>query len=127
MNILTVSKADIIRQSILFELRERIWEECTYRDVVKVYNEYLEDNQYEGLFYPMNDFEDIFGDSFKKLFPKLSPDFSFDSEGFWVKDGKIHSGDVNTYYDEVVEYDIDNFVEWVYDNGYQEKLGLEVE
>lgn len=75
----------------------------------------------------MQDFEDICGDSFKKLFPKLSVEFSFDSEGFWFQSGKIHSGNIHKYYDEVVAYDIDNFTAWVYDNDYQEKLGLEAE
>lgn len=127
MNTLTTPKADAVRENALLDLRERIEDGCTYRDVIKVYNEYLEDNQYEDLFYPMQDFEDICGDSFKKLFPKLSVEFSFDSDGFWFQGGKIHSGNIHKYYDEVVAYDLDNFTAWVYDNDYQEKLGLEAE
>ena len=127
MNTLTTLKMDAVRENVILNLREKIEEECTYRDVIDVYNEYLEDNRYEEQFYLMQDFEDICGDSFKKLFPKLSVEFSFDSDGFWFQGGKIHSGNIHKYYDEVVKYDLDNFTAWVYDNDYQEKLGLDVE
>lgn len=116
-----------VRENDLLYLREQIEQECTYIDVVAVYNEYLDDNQYEGRFYPMLDFENVYGDSFKELFHRVAIDFSFDSAGFWIQSKKIHSGNIHKYYDEVVKYDIDAFIEWVYDNDYQEKLGLEAE
>lgn len=127
MNTLTTPKADAVRENALLDLQEQIENECYYKDVILAYNKYLEDNHYTETFYQMQDFEDICGDSFKKLFPKLSDEFSFDSDGFWFQGGKIHSGNIHKYYDEVVAYDIDNFTAWVYDNDYQEKLGLEVE
>ena len=127
MNTLTKPKSDAVRENALLDLQEQIENECYYKDVVSVWDEYLEDNLYEDQFYHMNDFEHVCGDSFKKLFPKLSVDFTFDSEGFWFRNGKIHSGDAATYYSNVVKYDLDEFTAWVYDNGYQKKLGLEVE
>ena len=57
---------------------------------------------------------------------KLAFDFSFDSEGFWFRNEKIYSGNVHKYYDEIIRYDIDSFAEWVYNNDFQYKLGLEV-
>lgn len=127
MNTLTTPKADAIRENALLDLQEQIENECYYKDVVRVWNEYLEENLYEDKFYPMQDFEVVCGDSFKELYPKIVFDFSFGADGFWIQNGKIHSGNIHTYYDEVIAYDIDNFTAWVYDNGYQEKLGLEVE
>ena len=124
---MTTPKEDAVRNNAIFDLQERIEEECSYKTIVKVWNEYLEENLYEDRFYPMQDFEAVCGDSFKKLFPKLVFDFSFDSDGFWIQNGKIHSGNIRAYYRYVVEHDLDSFVEWVYDNNYQEKLGLEVE
>ena len=75
----------------------------------------------------MQEFERVCGDSFKKLYHIITWDFSFDADGFWLQNGKIHSGNVGIYYNNVIKFDIDCFVEWVYDNAYQEKLGLEVE
>ena len=127
MNTLTTPKADAVRESALLDLHEQIENECYYKDVVRVWNEYLEENLYEDKFYPMQDFEVVCGDSFKELYPKIVFDFSFGADGFWIQKGKIHSGNIHTYYDEVIAYDIADFTAWVYDNGYQEKLGLEVE
>lgn len=124
---MTTPKADAVRENALFDLQERIEEECTYSDIIEVYNEYLENNQYEGQFYFMQDFESICGDSFKELFPKISFGFSFESDGFWTQNNMIHSGNIRTYYHYVVKNDLDSFIEWIYDNNYQEKLGLEVE
>lgn len=124
MNTLTTPKADAVRENAILDLQERIEEECTYRNIIKVYNEYLEDNHYGELFYWMKDFEKVCGDSFKKICPVLSWGFSVESDGFWIRGGKIHSGNIGTYYHDVVKYDMNSFAEWVYNNDYQEKLGL---
>ena len=85
-------KADAVRENALLDLQEQIENECFYTDVVKVWNEYLEENLYEDKFYPMQDFETVCGDSFKELYPKIVFDFSFDADGFWIQNEKIHSG-----------------------------------
>ena len=117
---------DAVKKHMIEELKNQIEEECYYKDIIRLYNEYLIKNGYEEVFYQMQNFEAICGDSLKKLFPKLAFDFSFDSEGFWFRNGKIYSGNIHKYYDDIVKYDMDSFAEWVYNNDFQYKLGLEV-
>jgi hypothetical protein len=119
-------KMDAVKKHMIEELKNQIDEECYYKDIIELYNEYLIENGYEEVFYQMQNFENVCGDSLKKLSPKLAFDFSFDSEGFWFRNGKIYSGNIHKYYDDIVNYDMDSFAEWVYNNDFQYKLGLEV-
>lgn len=75
-------------------------------DVIPVWNEVCDKNCYEDYLYNMYDFEDIEGDSFKSIFPRLMPDFSLDDDYFWLYNGNIYSGDASSAVNEMVDWGI---------------------
>ena len=115
------------RNKKMNKLAEKIDLEVTYDDLIPVWNEYLEDISYEEMFYDMSEFEGIVGDSFQEIFPQLADDFSLYDQGFWFLNGNINSGSDSDYYDEVIKYGLNDFADWVSENGYEYKLGLDEE
>nr|DAE83105.1 MAG TPA: hypothetical protein [Caudoviricetes sp.] len=115
------------RNKKMNKLAEKIDLEVTYDDLIPVWNEYLEDVSYEEQFYDMSEFEELVGDSFQKIFPKLADGFSLYDQGFWFLNGNICSGSESDYYDEVIKCGLNDFADWVSENGYEYKLGLDEE
>lgn len=115
------------REKALIELQEVIEDYCTHEEVVDVFNEYIDACGREEKFYPMERFSAVIIDkcnnSARELLSVLATDFSFGNEGFWI-DGIIHSGSIKMYYRTIIKRDMNGFVEWVYDNGFQYKFGL---
>lgn len=109
------------------KLEEKIDLEVTYDDLIPVWNEYLDDIAYDEQFYDMSEFEELVGDSFQEIFPKLSDGFSLYDQGFWFLNGNINSGSDADYYDEVIKFGLNDFADWVSENGYEYKLGLDEE
>ena len=54
----------------------------------------------------MNDFEELNGDSFQSIFPKLMPDFSLDDDYFWYYNGNIYSGDADNAVKSQVDFSV---------------------
>ncbi len=101
--------------------------EVTCDDLIPVWNEYLDDISYDEQFYDMSEFKELVGDSFQEIFPQLADGFSLYDQGFWFLNGNINSGSDSDYYDEVIKYGLNDFADWVSENGYEYKLGLDQE
>lgn len=76
-------------------------------DIVEVWNRACEDNYYSDDFiFNMNDFEELNGDSFQSIFPKLMPDFDLSDDYFWYYNGNIYSGDADTAVKSQVDFSV---------------------
>ena len=81
-------------------------------DIMEVWNKVCEDNSYDDFIFDMYDFEDINGDSFRDIFPKLMPDFDLSDDYFWYYNGNIYSGDADAAVKSQVDWSIiTNYIE----------------
>ena len=76
-------------------------------DIMGVWSDICDDNfYYDDKIYDMCDFEELNGDSFQDIFPKLMPEFDLCDDYFWYCNENIYSGDIDSAVKDKVDFSI---------------------